>query len=76
LARGPSYLGPDVKSVGVCDKIVGKRSVSPHPHSAFPLNGRENRERSLKGMENSERLRPKEGESIGFLPLQGGGRRR
>jgi len=71
----------------VCDKFIGKRSLSPHPHPALPLKGREKSERlrpkelesswflPLKGRENRERLRPKERESIGFLPLQGGGRR-
>ena len=49
----------------VYDKFIGNRSLSPHPHPALPLKGRENR----------ERLRPKKRESIGFLPLQGGGRR-
>jgi len=58
----------------VYDKFMGKRILSPHPHPALPLKG-ENSERSLKGRENSERLRPKELESIGFIPLQGGGRR-
>jgi hypothetical protein len=47
----------------VCDKFMGKRSLSPHPHPALPLKG-----------ENSERLRPKEHKSIGILPLQWGGR--
>jgi hypothetical protein len=54
---------------------MGKRSVSPHPHPALFLKGMENRERFLKAMENSERLRQKERKSIGFFPLQGGGRR-
>jgi hypothetical protein len=43
----------------VCDKFMGKRSLSTHPHPALPLKGRKNRERSLKGRENRERLRPK-----------------
>jgi hypothetical protein len=49
----------------ICDKFMGNRSLLPHPHPALPL----------KGRENSERFRPKELKSIGFLPLQGGGRR-
>ena len=67
----------------VYDKFIGKRILSPHPHPALPLKGREKSERlrpkerensgllPLKGRENSELHRPKERESSGFLPFQG-----
>jgi hypothetical protein len=32
----------------VCNKLMGKRSLSIHPHPSLPLKGRENSERSLK----------------------------
>jgi hypothetical protein len=54
---------------------MGKRSLSPHPHPALPLKGRENSERSLKGGKTVSVFVQKSAKAWGFSPFKGGGRR-